>query len=633
MQQYIDTLVQMQRIIINYLDYNNSSLDDAIDELLDLQLNSSETLLYRYIELLSKISINHNSGHKQELTSKKITELINIYHDPIKLYIEPSFHMLDMFDESYNSIDIMVSVIDILITSIFEVTSYAEDNNNYDEFEKCKFYYYVDKKLTNFRNIGTYDEYYKFCFKTIKYLEYIKKKITSDGNKYAKLYSLINNNLRELRSYMSDYNDELQTLLFKVLHKDDDKHITEVNLIDMFQHDVVIMNYLRSHNIIRNRKYITVYDSFRHFNKHAHNIYELCKLKELIDDDLIEEFIIHITNNNTDMKQKFYVFISFGYNDEKRLLNMLEYSLYRGSYNIFVYLHKHYEQSYNIDRERLLEYALVSNNPELVHYIEENLYDGKVEYKHHHYLICTSAFNNEIIKYMIDNIDYKDNYDVYIQCLTRHISYGSFDFKQMLSIIFNNLYVSVDDIFTSEYKRMLYKFAASDLQKEIADYVITNYDNNELIKTIKNLYNINDEYIEQHEYNLRYILYRKDPRLNSLLNRYIDEDKRLLNLIIIENFNKFIKFINKHKYTMKFMSCVLLYYLKYIKENNLYNIFDEIIDEKVYIKYFINNYYNVSSLALECRNYEVAFEIFPLTDDSFKCYLNHKKYDDVLALL
>ena len=132
----------------------------------------------------------------------------------------------------------------------------------------------------------------------------------------------------------------------------------------------------------------------------------LCKL---IRNDSVEEFIIYLNEQNLSPKKTKIELTRFETNTfliEKKDISLIEYAMFFGSIQIVKYL-----QLNDVDlNPSLWLYAIHSNNPELIHFLEENhvLPDDKTYQKC--FIESVKCYHNNIAHYIQDNLLEKNYY-------------------------------------------------------------------------------------------------------------------------------------------------------------------------------------------------------------------------------
>ena len=136
---------------------------------------------------------------------------------------------------------------------------------------------------------------------------------------------------------------------------------------------------------------------------------------ELIRNDLVKEFIVYVSKNNIPLdsaikssifetnsffikQQKNKRFLDWGC--KRKMASLIEYAAFFGSMQIIRYL-----QMNNVKlTSALWDYSIYSNNPELIHFLEDN---HIIPYKNSYKLILNKSIkchHNEISKYFYDNL-------------------------------------------------------------------------------------------------------------------------------------------------------------------------------------------------------------------------------------
>ena len=142
-------------------------------------------------------------------------------------------------------------------------------------------------------------------------------------------------------------------------------------------------------------------------------------ISEIIRKDLIEEFIIYVNKNEYSLNNKieYSIFETNDFLIKHKDTTLIEYAAFFGSTQIFKYLYKNGVEL----TPSLWIYGIHSDNPELIHLLEEN----EVEPPHYSYEKCIKesikCHHNDVTNYIqsnlinedienIDDIDYIKNY-------------------------------------------------------------------------------------------------------------------------------------------------------------------------------------------------------------------------------
>lgn len=148
----------------------------------------------------------------------------------------------------------------------------------------------------------------------------------------------------------------------------------------------------------------------------SHNFYEKRKKGEnesyicsLIRNDLVEEFISYVNKTNyplsSEIEKSIFETNSFLFD---RKTTLIEYSAFFGSIQIFQYLKMN-----NVElKSSLWLYAIHSNNPELIHLLEENEVEAPNQKYEECFLESIKCHHNDIARYIEDNFlqDKDDNH-------------------------------------------------------------------------------------------------------------------------------------------------------------------------------------------------------------------------------
>ena len=142
------------------------------------------------------------------------------------------------------------------------------------------------------------------------------------------------------------------------------------------------------------------YMSFKQKREKGENPHYIC---QLIREDLIDEFVVYVNKTNYNLNSKIESSI---FETNTFLLNegttLIDYAAFFGSIQIFRFL---LLNGVKID-ETLWQYAVHSNNPELIHILEYNQVEYSLKYSNplNESIKC---FHNDFAHYFLDNKDFK----------------------------------------------------------------------------------------------------------------------------------------------------------------------------------------------------------------------------------
>lgn len=651
MQKYIDTLVQMQRIIVNYLDTDDSTFTAVNSELRGIGIESSNSLLYRYLELLSKVSKYHCKGCNPEKFSRKICDLINVFYFEIKIHTHETYDELDKYDELFNELINQFNTINNICKDIKNIvnykclhTSYSPHTNKFKiyveslQIDKCddinelittcnkviKHLTYIFEKLMKYRDVlatyknGKYYNSLRKMFVNINILQYVTD---TSGSKYIKLCNKIYN-IIDCELNNKQHNDLV---------------ISEPFMIKNFQHNNHILQYLIGCNIIKNRNSTVYADTFNMNNCTMFGINDVRDLKYFIEHDDIDGLTKYISEHKFDFDLPFVLeelnHDNILFNYEGNHIHILQYAAYCGALKCFKYLYTNHVTDLN--RNNLFTYTLYSNNYELTNYIKEEIYGNSLDRDHEYYKVCTMVYNTDTIMQLNNVYDPLTKFKVYFKELECNSSLR-LDF--IIDFLIDNDDLIEDRLYTQETNgrilNTLFKYVSSRLFNEIILYFIKTYDSKELIKIIKELYDVSDEYIKNNDYDLRMIIYANDKHMYKWLTHFLRIDKGWKKIAFVENYDNMMKYLDEYTVNIRLRDKISKYMYYYIVvklcDTNRANELFKVVDGNWFMNYYINESNVMTTCGLMCNNYEVAFKMFDISENTMLIKLNEYGYVDVL---
>ena len=185
-------------------------------------------------------------------------------------------------------------------------------------------------------------------------------------------------------------------------------------------------------NDSRNRNTIEYFEEKRNCGKNDQY------LSELIQNDLIEEFVIYTSRLNLSLKTEKIRPSIFETNSFliERTPSLIEYSAFYGSIQILRYLFLNKVEL----TPSIWIYAIHSNNPEIIHFVEENLKISDPFY--YRYCLCESikCHHLEISCYIIDNLIQEQADET-----MSYFDYNEFDWDPSLTSIKYYNYINFPD--------------------------------------------------------------------------------------------------------------------------------------------------------------------------------------------
>lgn len=203
-------------------------------------------------------------------------------------------------------------------------------------------------------------------------------------------------------------------------------------------------------------------DVIERINEIPENFYDLRKLGEngsyicqLIQNDLINEFILYVNQNNlsidSTIERSIYETNSFLINMNH--IKLIEYAAFYGSIKIFKYL---YSNKAKLNRLSL-HFAIHGRNPEIIHILEENIIENIKNPYEYYFIESIKCHHNEIADYFLNNyLQNDDNYTNYIiDAFLKNYNFSFIQDKYINGSTFNSLirydyYMLVDTLLKSQ---------------------------------------------------------------------------------------------------------------------------------------------------------------------------------------
>ena len=299
------------------------------------------------------------------------------------------------------------------------------------------------------------------------------------------------------------------------LKNDIQSKISNTSLFNVFRDNKRILLFLFKNNFIKFDEYIndhliSTYDYIDYFQpelisyetkksiedaifdeirEEGENHNYLCKL---IRNDSVEEFIIYINKQNLSPKKtkiELTIFETNSFLIDKKDISLIEYAMFFGSIQIVKYL-----QLNDVDlNPSLWLYAIHSNNPELIHFLEENhvLPDDKTYQKC--FIESVKCYHNNIAHYIQDNLLKKTTKNISLD-LIEFYNFGFFHNDLENEILFSCLckydYLLLANIVIKDLdvNKAMYKIYLIKLIKFDNNFISHHY-MQQLRKEIKKLFN------------------------------------------------------------------------------------------------------------------------------------------------
>ena len=251
---------------------------------------------------------------------------------------------------------------------------------------------------------------------------------------------------------------------------------------------------------------------------HNHDLSEndtyICKL---IRQDLIEEFIIFVNKTNLSLNKLIEpsIFETNSFLNEQENVTLIEYSTFFGSIQVFNYLRQN-----NVKlTPSLWLYAVHSNNPELIHILEDNHVLPEDSSYENCFLEAIKCHHNDVANYVKDNllvVETKWNNSKYYYDINRKYSYIHYQPQQ-----------NIESFFEYVFKYHNYSFFPEKTNVEKTKYNYLFYHINEA-QNIK----IPDNF--DHEFVFYYLCcYNYNNMINLYMQTKMEDIKSRLNTILI----------------------------------------------------------------------------------------------------
>ena len=279
------------------------------------------------------------------------------------------------------------------------------------------------------------------------YKEYIKKYFSN-----WEIFSIFKRNKRILLFLIDEqilFMDERITEHFLT-----DVKLSNTNYPDYFAPEIkpFISDYLqyKEEDVIERLKEIP--DNFYEMRKLGENESYIC---QLIQNDLINEFILYVNQNNlsidSTINQSIYETNSFLF--KMRYIKLIEYAAFFGSIKIFKYL---YSNKAQLNQSSLL-FAIHGRNPEIIHILEENKIESTYNPYEDYFIESIKCHHNEIADYFLNNyLQYDNNYARFIiDTFLKNYNFAFIQDKYINESTFDSLvrydyYILVDTLLKSQ---------------------------------------------------------------------------------------------------------------------------------------------------------------------------------------
>ena len=398
------------------------------------------------------------------MNMEKANEIENI------IVIEKTFQniLLEFLDNEDNNEEVYENIIQFFV-----------DRNIYDDPLEIKAVLHLILKISkdHHRNITFFDK-----------IEQILLHLKNSIKRYFTTYGLFNIFRSNKRILLFFIEKKIITIDQNIVDTIAHSSYKDSNYIQYFYPE--IKNFLNDENFKQGKEFYE-YDieNFDEKRKIGENDNHICKL---IREDLIDEFISHVSQNNispsSKVKESIYETNSYLL---KKIPTLIEYSAFFGSTQIFKYLYTNIQMNNEyVQGSSLWLYSIHGRNPEIINFLEEKY--GKLENELFNEGLIESikCHHNEVSDYMIRNYSEITN--------------------------FENL-----NVLSKSFKYYNFAYFPSDLLKTSTFYELCKYNHCKLVDMILNLYKIYDKCEINWNYILRTASNKGNKEIIQTIMRYV----------------------------------------------------------------------------------------------------------------
>lgn len=430
---FINDLINAEKLVIEYIENDDNKI--ALTELLELNLNESQTKLYYFLSTLGTIANYHSTNNNASKFNTKIIDIINLFTNDIERYVMQSKTIIDDITAKIDYIRDYYNELHTLADDDFDtlrdLVGRLEDEDvdvvEYVEFKRVELrnemslMEMIDTMTTNINNqpinklITRYNTHMvnePFCCKERR--RYLHEIAELSIYYHDKIDTLTND--KNYDSLNINANILIDTYLNRIGYI-----VNEFHLYDAFKHNKCIIQHMIDHNIISYRegffnpdnvcdlRYSKIFN-YETDDDLSANMFECNELSDIIKRDDVSEFVTYVTTNNIDLNDRYCLTLDVieevvRKTNRPLYTNLSDYALYHGSSSIYNYIMNVTKGKFIYKNDKYI-LAIHGGNPMLYHYLEDNKYEHYVNevglIKH-----CIVYHHHDMLKYIIDNMSYE----------------------------------------------------------------------------------------------------------------------------------------------------------------------------------------------------------------------------------
>lgn len=391
-----------QELVVSYIDSNDED-NDILDEIISYQCD-----IKSLVHLLSNISCYHPQYNQPDRFAKRICNIIDTYGNELRkqLDIEREY-IVDTIKNSRTDIAKLITRIsEMLYVYSYETRGFSENDGEdlYIVVDVINYYTQYIKSNIHPNSTHGYDKLLDYINEDMKLL--IKENRMNHKHEIHLCNhiqeDLIMSYINEHSKYIPSTNGRRKSVLFDYFHiimnvyKD---YLEELykNFDFMMQQCILKtdVNIVMMYKTFENNKRVLLH-LHSNYLLPDYNIVDEClyyrDIIEIIDYDDVERFVSYITVT----KYNLNTCVDIQYRNRHMLVNILEYSMFKGSFNIFKYI-VDVVKFFTFTSIYPFELVLYGGNPEMIHYVEDNERFNKRIDNIINIVICT--YNFDLLRY------------------------------------------------------------------------------------------------------------------------------------------------------------------------------------------------------------------------------------------
>ena len=412
----------LQELIIDYVD--NIEDDDITEDLKEWNISENEDKMMSFLVLIGKISSYHSHNNNPERFVGRLCKLIDPYIECINTYlnVEGEYIKTRLKEVEEKNAYIMSKTMEMMDDYSYERQHFTSAEWRYNSFcsPGSKYFHRVEKAV----NGKDFDKIIKLLDKFEDILIEVIENEYEEEEEYANHQSITFDSMHNHIRYISEYwnKDNLAYLDIK-------SKLNYVSLYSIFKHNKRMLKYFLDKDMLIDS---VTFDYVIYKNE----------IEEIIDYDDVERFVSYVTVTNYDIDGKIKYYITERHNK----VTIPELCVIKGAYRIFKYLVE--TAKVNIEDPLILyELSPFGGNPEIIHYIEDNMHG--IQYTDVLFRNIMKSYNFELLRY-VNNVYPKELlHSVVVECneMQKHL------FERCGMIFFDHCEKHLDEIFLDRYRK------------------------------------------------------------------------------------------------------------------------------------------------------------------------------------